>query len=224
MQDTQKPGHLLDARGCLCPQPLIKTRRLWKTLNTGETFRVLLDNEIAHANLLSFLNDQNAQPQTSRDDDDWVIDAVRSKGADNASKKEAEKSPAPQTAQVAALTPTESFQKAAPDYVVALKSDRMGQGDDDLGQILVKGYINTLLELDNKPKTIVLYNGGVKLATESSGADVSLKALENSGVDVIVCGACVDFFEIKDQLAAGRISNMYDIAEKLAAAGHVVYP
>ena len=220
MQEISTPHHLLDVRGYLCPQPLIRTRRLWKTLRAGETFRVILDNEIAHTNLLSFLSDQCAKPVTSRDNDDWVIDAVRSSHQSSANSKPAQRAVVAHAAQ-----PSKTVKaKKSENYVVALKSDAMGQGDESLGRILIKGYISTLLELDHKPSAILLYNGGAKLAIKGSGADVSLKALEQQGVDVVVCGACVDFFEIKNQLAAGRISNMYDIAEKLAATGHVVYP
>ena len=212
MQDIQT----LDARGCLCPQPLIKTRRLWKTLNAGDRFRVLLDNDIAHLNLVAFLNDQNADPGVTREGEDWVVSATRSGDIGQSAVKVPQQPVVDKTAPASEPVPA--------NYAVVLKSDRMGQGDDDLGAILVKGYLNTLKELDQKPATIILYNGGVKLAARDSGAETSLKALEKESVDVIVCGACVDFFALNDQLAAGRVSNMYEIAEKIAAAGHVVYP
>lgn len=212
MQEIQT----LDARGFPCPQPLIKTRRLWKTLNTGDRFQVLVDNDIAHINLMTFLNDQGANPQVSREGDDWVILATRS---GNGSQPAATPSRQP---VVDKSVPTIS--SALADYAVVLKSEFMGQGDDDLGAILVKGYLNTLRELDQKPATIILYNSGAKLAAKDSGAESALKALEEESVDVIVCGACVDFFELNGKLAAGRISNMYEIAEKIATAGHVVYP
>ena len=212
MQDIQT----LDARGCPCPQPLIKTRRLWKTLNAGDRFQVLVDNDIAHINLMTFLNDQDANPQVTREGEDWVILATRS---GNLSQ------PGVKLPQQPAVDKPEPVNKAVlTDYAVVLKSECMGQGDDDLGAILVKGYLNALRELDQKPATIILYNGGAKLAAKGSGAETALKALEDESVDVIVCGACIDFFELNDSLAAGRISNMYEIAEKTAAAGHVVYP
>lgn len=226
MQEKPTPNHILDARGLLCPQPLIRTRRLWKTLNTGETFRVLLDNEIANTNLLSFLKDQNAQPVASRDGSNWVIDAIRSENA-SSTKPSAippQPSPLPTSPVQAAASQPEGKARQGSHYVVVLNSDAMGQGDDDLGRILIKGYISTLLELDNKPSAILMYNGGARLAARGSGADQPLKALEEQGIDIVVCGACVDFFELKGQLATGRISNMYEIADILATAGHVVYP
>lgn len=212
MQDI----HTLDARGCLCPQPLIKTRRLWKTLNAGQEFQVLVDNDIAHLNLMSFLNDQGANPQMFREGEDWVILATRAGENQSAT---------PAQPQVAKKTRPEPEKKAElANYIVVLKSDRMGQGDDDLGRILVKGYLNTLKELDKKPSSVILYNSGALLAAKDSGAETALQALVQEKIDVIVCGACVDFFEMKDSLVTGRISNMYEIAENIAETGHVVYP
>lgn len=212
--------HTLDMRGYLCPQPLIKTRQLWKTLAAGEQFQVLVDNDIAHLNLVSFLNDQGAGPSVQKEDDDcWVIVATRAANSAIANTTTMTK-PAANTTPAVSIAPGQQ----PANYIVVLKSDCMGHGDDDLGRLLVKGYLNTLRELDNKPTAIILYNGGALVANQGSGSEAALKALEADGVDVIVCGACVDFFAIKQTLAAGRISNMYEIAEKIAQTGHVVYP
>ena len=211
--------HSLDARGCPCPQPLIKTRKLWKTLTAGERFEVIVDNDIAHINLVSFLNDQSANPEVRREGSDWIILATRT-----ASGRDSEKIPVKAEVSVIAKETVPVAQTTHADYVVVLKSEQMGLGDEDLGSILMQGYLNTLRELDSKPSSIILYNSGVLLASEDSGAVSALQALIENQVDVIVCGACVDFYGIKDKLAAGRISNMYEIAEKLAQTGHVVYP
>ena len=216
--------HTLDMRGYLCPQPLIKTRRLWKTLAAGEQFQVLVDNDIAHLNLVSFLNDQGAAPSVQKEGDDcWVIVATRAADSAISNATEMTKPTANTTSEVSIALGQQPANQPA-NYIVVLKSDCMGHGDDDLGRLLVKGYLNTLRELDNKPTAIILYNGGALVANQGSGSEAALKALEEDGVDVIVCGACVDFFAIKETLAAGRISNMYEIAEKIAHTGHVVYP
>ena len=216
--------HTLDMRGYLCPQPLIKTRQLWKALAAGEQFQVLVDNDIAHLNLVSFLNDQGAGPSVQKEGDDcWVIVATRA--ADSAtSNATVMTKPGANTIHEVGIALGQQPANQPADYIVVLKSDCMGHGDDDLGRLLVKGYLNTLRELDNKPTAIILYNGGALVANQGSGSEAALKALEEDGVDVIVCGACVDFFAIKETLAAGRISNMYEIAEKIAQTGHVVYP
>ena len=216
--------HSLDARGLLCPQPLIQTRRLLKTLQAGECFQVIVDNEIAHLNLMTFFEDQGMNPEYVAESGEWVITATcqASGRQSGATENTAGDDVAPATKNT--LPPARNSDDLVSDYMVVLNSDRMGLGDDDLGSILIKGYLNTLKEIERKPSTIILYNGGARLAAQGSGADSALQALEALSVDIIVCGACVDFFELQGKLAAGRISNMYEIAEKIAAAGHVVYP
>ena len=221
--------HTLDARGLLCPQPLIQTRRLLKTLQVGECFQVIVDNEIAHLNLMTFFEDQGMSPECIAESGEWAITATcqtsgRQSGATESTAGD-DVAPVTKNTQSPVQNSGDLLSDyLASDYMVVLNSDRMGQGDDDLGSILIKGYLNTLKEIDRKPSSIILYNGGARLAAEGSGADSALQALEALSVDIIVCGACVDFFELQGKLATGRISNMYEIAEKIAAAGHVVYP
>ncbi len=109
-------------------------------------------------------------------------------------------------------------------YVIAFKRDQMGDGSDGLGATLIKAYVNSLLELGNKPSTLVFYNSGVRLATHGSGVEEALAELEDQGIRLLLCGTCVNHFELKPTLAAGKISNMYTISETLAQASHVVYP
>ncbi|MGL4368747.1 MAG: sulfurtransferase-like selenium metabolism protein YedF, partial [Spirochaetota bacterium] len=107
---------------------------------------------------------------------------------------------------------------------IVLSANYMGRGDEDLGKLLIQGFVNIINEMSPLPETIICYNSGVKLAAEDSSVLASLKALQNSGVDIIVCGTCADYFKIKDKIAAGRISNMYEILEKMAAAGKIINP
>ncbi len=197
--------HELDTRGKLCPQPLIMTRKLLKTLADGEAFAVEVDNQIAHDNLVTFLKDQKCAPSSEAFEGYWIIRATKA-------------------AAVTEVAPAAVAAPARSDYIVVLKNDKMGLGDDELGATLIKGYLNALLEIDAKPSAIIMYNAGVKLAAIGSGAEGALQALAEQGVELIVCGACVNFFELGEQLACGTISNMYVIGEKIAACGHVVYP
>ena len=109
-------------------------------------------------------------------------------------------------------------------YVIAFKRDQMGGGSEELGATLIKAYINSLLELNTQPATIVFYNSGVKLASCDSGVDKTLIELEKKGIRLLLCGTCVNHFNLKSTIAAGKISNMYTISETLAQASHVVYP
>lgn len=109
-------------------------------------------------------------------------------------------------------------------FVVVFKSDSMGSGDKQLGDLLIKAYINTLAENSNKPAALVFYNAGVLLAAKDSDTAPALQVLEEQGVELLLCGTCVEFFDLKQQLAAGTISNMHAISEILSSANHVIYP
>lgn len=109
-------------------------------------------------------------------------------------------------------------------YAVVIRGKTMGVGDDKLGVMLMRSFINSLSEVDNTPSLIVLYNEGVTLAIEGSDTAESLQVLQNRGVEIIVCGSCTDYFGINDRLGVGTISNMLAISNKLANADKIIYP
>jgi selenium metabolism protein YedF len=108
--------------------------------------------------------------------------------------------------------------------VVAIQRNRLGDGAEELGTILIKGFVNTLPETTLKPKTIVFLNSGIFLALKDSPVLESLKKLENMGIEILVCGTCLDYYKMKEELGVGKISNMYEILERLSHAGNVIYP
>jgi len=100
----------------------------------------------------------------------------------------------------------------------------MGEGSQELGRLLLQGFVNAIGEVEPKPSTIVMYNDGVKLAAVGSPVLEGLRALEQGGVEVLVCGTCVEYYGIKGNIGVGTISNMFAILERLSRAGHVVQP
>jgi selenium metabolism protein YedF len=108
--------------------------------------------------------------------------------------------------------------------VVVLSSDRMGTGDDKLGQVLMKGFIYALTELEQLPKQIVLYNGGAKLSAKGSDSLEDLKLLESQGVEILTCGTCLNYYNLTEKLGVGTVTNMYTITEILLSAGKVIKP
>ena len=108
--------------------------------------------------------------------------------------------------------------------VININSNKMGSGDDDLGIILIQSFINTINKLDPLPSAIVFYNAGVLLCTKESLVIDSLKTLEENGIEILICGTCADFFNIKNSIGAGTISNMYTIMETLNSAPIIVTP
>jgi selenium metabolism protein YedF len=100
----------------------------------------------------------------------------------------------------------------------------MGRGDDELGQLLMRSYLKTLLQLEEKPALVMFYNTGVRLCCEGSPLLEDLAEFESAGIEIIACGTCLSFFELGDQLAIGRVTDMLEIATRLHEAGRVIRP
>ena len=108
--------------------------------------------------------------------------------------------------------------------IVVVSSDRMGSGNDELGKVLIKGFIFAVTQLDKLPKTMLFYNGGATLTTEGSDSLEDLKSLEAQGVEILTCGTCLDYYGLKDKLAVGSVTNMYSIVETMANAEKILRP
>ena len=108
--------------------------------------------------------------------------------------------------------------------VFVFSSNIMGRGEDALGALLMKAFIHTATELDLLPDAMVFYNTGVKLVAADSETAADIKMLEEKGVKVLVCGTCINFFNLSGKTGAGTISNMYDILNMLNGAGRIVNP
>jgi selenium metabolism protein YedF len=100
----------------------------------------------------------------------------------------------------------------------------MGTGDDELGGILLRSFVKTQAQLERTADAIIFYNAGVTLCCDGSLLLDDLRSLEQAGVEIIACGTCLNYFELADQLAVGRVTDMLEIASRLAAAGSIVRP
>ncbi|MCL2234835.1 MAG: sulfurtransferase-like selenium metabolism protein YedF [Defluviitaleaceae bacterium] len=108
------------------------------------------------------------------------------------------------------------------NIVVAISGDSMGKGSEDLGKILVKGFIRTLAEQDTAPSAIIFFNSGAHLTAKGSNALDDLKQLEEKGAEILTCGTCIDYYELDKQPEAGSVTNMYEISKRLLSADSVV--
>lgn len=106
--------------------------------------------------------------------------------------------------------------------VIAVSSDSLGRGDEELGKVLLRNYLHTLTESPIKPHTMLFFNAGVTLATEGSPLLADLQTLHEQGVRILLCGTCVAHFDLKDRVRVGEISNMYTISETMLSAGRVI--
>ena len=195
-------AHIVDARGLSCPQPVIKAKAAMTA--GGDEVMAIVDNEIAANNVTRMAEKAGWSVNLEHHEDGIYLSLIH-------------------TADVAEA-PTETPMSAGGPTVLLVKSKQMGAGDDELGQILIRGFFHTLLELEEPPATIIFLNSGVELVTEGSPVLEDIDDLEREGVEILACGTCLNFFELTEQLSAGIISNMYTIVETLMAAGRVISP
>lgn len=195
----------IDARGLACPKPVILTKKAVEAIEEG-TIITIVDNEISKDNLSKLAKSMGLEYKLDQDsDDNYKISIIKGK-AENVATTENIKAVEPLTG----------------GPVIVIPSDLMGSGDFQLGKILMKSFIYTLSETQPYPKAILFYNSGVKLTIKGSPVLEDLIHLEESGVEVISCGTCLDYYEIKDQLGVGEISNMYTIYEKMNSGQNTI--
>ena len=199
---------IIDTKGYKCPQPLIMLKEGLQELNAGEKVRIYTDNETSLKNLVSYLKDQGVEAEVSSKDQVHTIVTVR---------------PADSVAHTDPAAYCESGEYIN-DYIVCIKSELMGEGDPELGKVLMETFVDNLKIQEQLPTHIVLYNGGVKLAMKRSSACSSLSELEELGTRIMLCGTCIDHYGLQYDIGVGMISNMVVITETLASAGHIVYP
>lgn len=106
--------------------------------------------------------------------------------------------------------------------VILITADSMGRGEDELGRLLVKGFIFSLTELNVAPRAVLFLNSGARLTTEGANTIPDLKTLESKGVKVATCGTCLNYYKIADKLAAGSVIDMMTITNLLANASNII--
>ena len=193
---------IIDARGKACPTPVIMAK---KAISAGEsTFTVLVDNTTAVENLKRLAENQGFDAAVTEQGGAFHLAFVRT-GCPAC--EEAVNSPLP-----------------APggDWAVFVGRDIIGDGDRELGTNLMRMFFYTLSQGEDKPGAVLFMNAGVKLPTLDEQIVEHLKALEAAGVEIQVCGTCLNFYGLTDQLKAGTVSNMYDIVSRMQKAGKVI--
>jgi len=204
-------SEIVDARGLACPQPVILTK---KALETKNDITVLVDNTTALENVKRFASNSGCSVEVSEETGGiFKLKIVKKPGIDINPITENEI-----TCGIERTSPTSG------PVVFVITSDKMGIGNDELGSVLIRSFIHTLTEMEKAPDIMIFYNGGVRLTVEGSEVLHDLKKLEETGVKLLVCGTCINYFGLADKVRAGVISNMYDITDTLFRAGRIVKP
>ncbi len=191
----------IDARGLACPAPVVKTRDALK--KGAKEIIIMVDNPTARDNVSRFASSQGCQVEVEEEGGGFRITITRTQGAEE-------------------LQVCEVIDETDERAVVVLSEDVMGRGERELGTILVKAFLNTLTESEKLPWRLVLFNRGVLLAEEGADTVPTLRRLEDLGVEILVCGTCLEYFGIKEKIGVGTVSNMYDILTTLVTATNTV--
>ena len=200
----------VNAIGDACPIPVVKTRKAMETIKGSEVVETLVDNEIAVENLKKMAGQMGYQVKDQKLEEGKYSVQIMVTEAEKIEKIQAD---------ICDCKPT-----AASDKVVVIRSNLMGEGDPELGKVLIKGFIYALSQQKELPKTILFYNGGACLTCEGSASLDDLKELEHRGVKILTCGTCLNFYGLSEKLKVGEVTNMYEIAETMSKASLIVSP
>lgn len=199
----------IDCRGMACPLPVVNAKKAAEELHAGDLLTVLVDNEIAVQNLQRFASHRGfTAAGEKKTEKEYAVEIVI---AGNESPEE-----------IGEITcETDSRKKG---MLVVLSANTMGTGDPKLGTSLMKAFVFALTRQDQLPETILCYNTGAYLTCEGADTLEDLKLLESEGVTILTCGTCLDFYGLKEKLAVGGVTNMYDIVERMETASVIVRP
>ena len=193
----------IDARGLACPAPVLQTKAALQEENP-ESVSVVLDNAASQQNVQRFLESQGFSTSLEQNGADYLVTGTRGSAPREQPRLSAEK------------------KSDAKKIMILCATDRMGFGDDVLGLKLMVNFLRTLKEMGTDLWRLVFVNNGVKLTIDGAEVLDDLKALENGGVKILVCGTCLTHFNLLEQKQVGETTNMLDIITAMQLADKVI--
>lgn len=198
----------VDARGLPCPQPVIRTKEAFKQAK-GSPLLIIVSTAESRDNVMRFLAYSGVE--IDKIDEKAGEFHIYTKEISGTTKAE--------------LKPEDyicTTQQTGIGTTIFINKDRIGHGSEELGNNLIKAFIATIKELSVQPRSICFMNSGVKLTIKGAETLPYLKELEEKGIEILVCGTCLGYFNLKEQLGVGKISNMYDISETMLKSSKVI--
>lgn len=195
----------IDARGLACPAPVLQTKAALQEKSPG-SINVIVDNAASQENVQRFLESQGYTTDLRQEGADYLVIGTQAQGV------QAAPSTAPKTVADA----------DAKKIMVMCATDRMGYGDDTLGQKLMINFLRTLKEMGPELWHLVFVNNGVKLTIDDSPILTDLKDLARSGTKILVCGTCLNHFSLLERKQIGETTNMLDIVMAMQLADKVI--
>ena len=201
---------IIDCKGMACPLPVVNAKKASEEMGPGDQLTVLVDNEIAVQNLTRFAEHKGftVSAEKKGEKEYAVIMGISGAVAEEAKEE-----------SVACV-----MDVRRKGMLVVLSANVMGTGDPKLGTALMKAFVFALTKQDQLPDTVLCYNTGAYLTCEGADTLEDLKLLESEGVTVLTCGTCLDFYGLKEKLAVGGVTNMYDIVERMENAAQIIKP
>lgn len=182
---------IIDCKGLSCPLPVVETKKYFDSITSGYA-TIIVDNEIAKNNVMKLAEKQKLKINLKEIENLFHITLTKAQRENIIN---------------------DVYNLEENKYTIAIGSNKMGEGDDQLGKILMKSYLFALSESDIIPNSLIFLNSGVYLIEENSNTLDSVKKLRERGVDILVCGTCVEFYGIEKNIGVGEVSNMYSIVE-----------
>jgi len=199
---------IVNATGLACPQPVVLAK---EAIEKNEKVKVIVDNETALENVTRLGTKLGCDvSREAKAGGVFEITLTRREGAPI---------PAPDIS-----VSCDASAAASGPFVIVCAEDKMGRGNDELGSVLIRAFMHTIAGQAEKPDVMIFYNTGVKLTLQGSETLEDLKELAAAGVEILVCGTCLNYFEVKEKLGVGVVSNMYDIVGTMSRAGRLLTP
>ncbi len=216
---------MINVIGKPCPIPVIEAKKALRLAAPGEQVRILVDNDVARQNLQKMAEGMGCgfsygpAAGEGQDNIEVVITAAAEAGKNGGAAGSAISGESADAVLEAARRLQDEEGKG---LVVAIGSECMGRGEDELGRSLMKAFIYSLTELDAAPEYLLFFNSGVKLALEGAGTLADLRTLADKGVNINSCGACLNYYGLTEKLAIGNITNMYAITTTMSQARRLI--
>ncbi len=192
----------VDARGKACPQPVLMTKKALENMDEG-VLTVIVDNFASKENVIKFLQSNGYSYELAEKDGCFYIDTAIG-----------------YECKIDTGNNDKSEGYSSKKIVLYVTSDSIGSGSEELGKILMEGFIENIKEMNILPTSIIFVNAGVFLTTENEKTVKYLKDLKD--IEILSCGTCLNHFGLEKSLKIGEITDAYKVMSRLFDADNVI--
>lgn len=184
---------IIDARGLGCPKPVMLANEALSKITEGEVV-IIVDNEASMKNIIRFAEKSGYYSETSQENNHWRVTIIKGFKCETPLKE------------------SEELKDTSKELFLIIATDTMGK-DEELGKILMKAYLETMLAYKQLPNTIFFMNTGIRLTTIDDTIIPIIKEIEKLGVEIFTCGTCLKYFNLESELKVGYRGTTNHIVE-----------